>query len=114
MKKLYIPIIVFLGISMVAISQEKSSQELKGDKYAFSYSYNKAIDSYKQADKLTLDGQRKLAQSYCKMNNTAEAEIVYAKLVSEPQGVLPEDYYNYAMVLKANGMRKLAFVWINL
>jgi outer membrane protein OmpA-like peptidoglycan-associated protein len=103
MKKLYIPIIVFLGISMVAISQEKSSQELKGDKYAFSYSYNKAIDSYKQADKLTLDGQRKLAQSYCKMNNTAEAEIVYAKLVSEPQGVLPEDYYNYAMVLKANG-----------
>ena len=103
MKKLYIPIIVFLGISMCAVSQEKSSQELKGDKYAFSYSYNKAIDSYTQADKLTLDGQRKLAKSYSKMNNTTQAEIVYAKLVSEPQGVLPEDYYNYAMVLKGNG-----------
>ena len=103
MKKLYIPIIVFLGISMCAVSQEKSSQELKGDKYAFSYSYNKAIDAYTQADKLTLDGQRKLAKSYSKMNNTTQAEIVYAKLVSEPQGVLPEDYYNYAMVLKGNG-----------
>lgn len=88
---------------MCAVSQEKSSQELKGDKYAFSYSYNKAIDSYTQADKLTLDGQRKLAKSYSKMNNTTQAEIVYAKLVSEPQGVLPEDYYNYAMVLKGNG-----------
>ena len=88
---------------MCAVSQEKSSQELKGDKYAFSYSYNKAIDAYTQADKLTLDGQRKLAKSYSKMNNTTQAEIVYAKLVSEPQGVLPEDYYNYAMVLKGNG-----------
>jgi outer membrane protein OmpA-like peptidoglycan-associated protein len=103
MKKLYIPIIAFIGLSINTFAQEKSSNEIKGDKYAFKYSYTEAIDAYNSAKPLTVDGQRRLAESYHKMNQNTQSEIVYSKLINAATGVLPEDYYSYAMVLKANG-----------
>lgn len=103
MKKLYIPIIIFLGMSINAFSQEKSAQELKGDKHYFVYSFDKAIKDYKSDKQLSVEGQRKLAKSYSNMNQNAEAELAYSKLISTPGGNLAEDYFNYAMVLKANG-----------
>jgi outer membrane protein OmpA-like peptidoglycan-associated protein/tetratricopeptide (TPR) repeat protein len=102
MKKLYIPLIVFIGLGINLTAQEKSRKEKKGDKYVFSYSYDKAIDAYTQAKPLSIDGQRKLAESYHKMGQNTESEVVYSKLVTE-SGVLPEDFFNYAMILKSNG-----------
>lgn len=110
MKKLYIPIILFVGFSLNSLAQEKSSKELRGDKYSFNYSYDKAIEAYKHAKKLTPEGQRHLAEAYCKMNQDIESEIAYAKLVSLPEGVLPDDYFNYAMILKDNGKYEEAFI----
>ena len=103
MKKIYIPILVFIGMSINALAQDKSSNELKGDKYAFKYSYDKAIDAYNHAKPLSIEGQRRLAESYHKMNQNVQSEATYLKLISASSGILPEDYYNYAMVLKTNG-----------
>lgn len=103
MKKLYIPFIVLIGIGFSATAQKKSTKEKRGDKYTFSYSFEKAIDSYTHAKQLTTEGQRKLAESYRNMERNTEAEAAYALLITKPEGVLPEDHYNYAMVLKING-----------
>jgi outer membrane protein OmpA-like peptidoglycan-associated protein/tetratricopeptide (TPR) repeat protein len=103
MKKLYIPIILFIGLGINLAAQEKSRKELQGDKYAFRYSYEKAIDSYTHVKHLTVDGQRNLAESYHNLDQNVQSEVVYSKLITETTGVLPEDYYNYAMILKING-----------
>lgn len=92
----------------------KSSEELKGDKYAFSFSYDKAIDSYIQSKQLSIDGQRSLAESYHNMDQNIQSEEAYLKLMNEPLGLLPEDYYNYAMVLKTNGKYDEARKWLNI
>ncbi|MCE3297238.1 MAG: hypothetical protein K0R65_2952 [Crocinitomicaceae bacterium] len=103
MKNLLLPFILILGISIQLNAQEKTKHELRGDKYAFRYAYDKAINSYKKADPLTLDGQRKLADSYYKLNQNPEAEEIYATIISSGQSLSPEDYFTYAMILKSNG-----------
>lgn len=113
MKKLYIIIIVFLGIGSNIFAQEKSGKELKGDKYAFSYSFDKAIKEYTSVKDLTMDGQRRLAASYHNVDMNMESEDAYSKLVNSPEGVLPEDYYNYAMVLKTNGKIEESDKWMD-
>ena len=132
MKKLYIPILLLIGISMSANAQEKlnkgfkvdkpnsinfsntasekSSEEIKGNKYTFNYTYNKAIISYNNADMLTLEGKRRLAESYHFMKQNKEAEAIYLDLINLPQGVISEDFYNYAMVLKSNQKYDLATI----
>lgn len=116
MKKLYIPIILFLGLGLNAYSQgksintgnsniatEKSARELRGDKHYFVYSFDKAIDSYKNEKEISLEGQRKLAKSYYYMNDNVKSEEAYAKLINMPGGNNSEDYYNFAMVLRSDG-----------
>jgi outer membrane protein OmpA-like peptidoglycan-associated protein len=102
MKTLIIPAIVFIGLSVNGIAQEKSNKEKRGDKYYFTYSFIKAIDCYTDAKHLSVDGQRKLAKSYQSENKDSLSEIAYAKLVNTSGGISPEDYYNYAMILKDN------------
>lgn len=104
MKKLIIPMIVFIGIGTNTFGQEKSNRELKGDKYAFSYSFDKAINSYTHAKQLTPAGQRSLAKSYHNMELNTQSDSVYSQLINSASSeILAEDYYNYAMVLKING-----------
>ncbi len=102
MKTLYISIIALIGISINSMAQEKSRKEKEGDKYSFRYAFDKAINSYNHAKKLTPDGQRKLAESHQNLGQMVEAEIVYSKLITAGEGVIPMDYYNYAMILKTN------------
>lgn len=113
MKKIVIPIILFISFSLSTIAQEKSRQEIKGDKFAFKYAFDKAIESYNQSKELTPEGQRHLADAYHQMDQDVESEIAYAKLLSLPQGVLPEDYFNYSKVLKANGKYEEAFICLD-
>jgi outer membrane protein OmpA-like peptidoglycan-associated protein len=117
MKKLYIPIILFSSLCMNSIAevssykepvgitgtaQAKSRSELKGDKHFFVYSYKKAIESYTNARSLSPEGQRRLAESYRKTGQHPEAEMIYSKLIGSSGGVIAEDYYNYAMILRNN------------
>jgi outer membrane protein OmpA-like peptidoglycan-associated protein/tetratricopeptide (TPR) repeat protein len=136
MKNLFIPILLFIGISINLNAQEnaqiessqdrninylkysnvkaieKSNKELKGDKYSFRYSFDKAIDKYSNTKELSVEGQRKLAESYYNIGKNIEAEEAYSKLISTPAVILPEDYYNYAMVLKSNGKYDEANKWM--
>ncbi len=101
------------GYPLNGIAQEKSNKEKRGDKYYFTYSFNKAIDCYTEAKHLSVDGQRKLAKSYQSENKDSLSEIAYAKLVNTSGGTLPEDYYNYAMVLKDNSKYAEADTYMN-
>lgn len=103
MKKILISLLVLIGISMSALTQEKSSKEKKGDKYFFIYAYDDAINRYSQTNDLTVSGQRNLAESYRYMNQNEKSEETYQKLISEGNAILPEDYYNYSMLLKHKG-----------
>lgn len=95
--------LVFMCFSMTVNAQEKSRKETKGDAYSFNYSYDKAIEKYTGTKDLTLGGQRKLAEAYFKTGQYTEAEQVYAKIVIAPAGVMAEDHYKYAMLLKSGG-----------
>ncbi len=103
MKTLYISIIALIGISINSMAQEKSRKEKEGDKYSFRYAFDKAINSYHHAKKLTPEGQRRLAENHQNLNQGVESEIVYAKLIASGESIIPMDYYNYAMILKTNG-----------
>jgi hypothetical protein len=113
MKKIIVPVIAFLWICFNVTAQEKSNSELKGDKYAFRYAYDDAIKSYKKADVLSTEGQRNLAESYYKMGKNMEAEAEYLKLITSLGKILPEDYYNFAMVLKSNAKYLEADKWMD-
>ncbi|MFA5420000.1 MAG: hypothetical protein WC341_16220, partial [Bacteroidales bacterium] len=113
MKKLFIPIIIILGIGINVFAQEKSNKELKGDKYFFNYSFDKSIEAYTRAKLLTTEGQRRLAESYYNLDENIAAEDVYSKLISDKKTVLPDDYYNYAMILKINGKYNEAGKWMD-
>jgi tetratricopeptide (TPR) repeat protein len=103
MKNLFTTIILLISILTSVMAVEKSSKEIKGDKHFFLYEFDKAIVAYKKAKELTTDGQRKLCESYHNINKNNEAEIEYSKLISKGVNVIPDDYYNYAMILKGNG-----------
>jgi len=113
MKKLLIPIIILIGIGVNAFAGDKSTKEKRGDKYFRVYSFDKAIDSYTHAKKLSVEGQRKLAKSYQNLNQKTQSEEAYAKLTSTAGGTLPEDYYNYAMLLKSDGKYDESNKWMD-
>ncbi len=97
------PLIISAGICTNIYAQDKSNKELRGDKYTFNYSYSKAVESYKDSKSLTPSGQRSLAESYRNLDSNTLAEETYAALINNAAGVIPEDYFNYSMVLKDNG-----------
>ena len=94
-------------------AQKKSKDELKGDQYTFIYSFDKAIIAYTHAKHLSLQGQRRLADGYHKMDQNIQSEEIYATMISAHEGCLPEDYYNYAMILKTNGKYDEASKWLD-
>jgi outer membrane protein OmpA-like peptidoglycan-associated protein len=110
-------IILVLSLFFVAISsvfsQEKTSAEEKGDQLFFRYAYDKAIVSYEKAKSLTLSGERNLAECYFNMGQDANAELTYEKILNTISNALPEDFYNYAMVLKKQGRYVGANGWMN-
>lgn len=113
MKNILISFVVLFGFVFNGFTVEKSNREVKGDKYYFVYAFDKAIDKYRRAKTLTVEGQRRLADSYRNMGNNAKAEEVYAKLISAPSGVIAEDYYNYAMILKSSGKYDESHKWMD-
>ncbi len=112
MKKIILSLLVLTGISLGAFAQEKSSREIKGDKFYFIYAYDNAIDKYSRVKDLTVQGQRNLASSYRLMKQNEDSEETYAKMFNNEEGLVSEDYYNYAMVLKASGKYPESDVWM--
>lgn len=104
---------LLLGMSNVAMAQDTTQREKRANKDMFSYSYDKVINSLEDRDDLTIDGQRSLAVSYHKMNQNLKSDSVYKTFINSATGVVPEDYFNYAMVLKMNGNYEQSVVWMD-
>ncbi|PIQ14699.1 MAG: hypothetical protein COW67_12425 [Flavobacteriales bacterium CG18_big_fil_WC_8_21_14_2_50_32_9] len=102
MKKIFI-IFTCFAVGFNAFAQEKSSKEIKGDKKYFVYSFEKSIDYYSHTKNLTPEGQRRLAESYYNINQNFLAEEAYLKLINTNQGLVPNDYFVLARLLKSNG-----------
>lgn len=109
MKKLFI-IFTCIGLGLNAFAQEKSTREIKGDKQYFVYSFEKSIDYYSHTKNLTPEGQRRLAESYYNTNQNFLAEEAYSKLISDNKGLVPNDYFVFARLLKANGKTDQSFI----
>jgi outer membrane protein OmpA-like peptidoglycan-associated protein/tetratricopeptide (TPR) repeat protein len=98
---LMIPVMFLAGINSYA-QDDKSRRERKADKYFFAHNYREAIDCYSHTKDLSLAGQRNLAKSYYMDGQYLEAEEEYEALIFASQGSVAEDYFDYAMALKAN------------
>ena len=103
MKKITIALYLCVLVNVSGFAQGKSRHEMKGDRYAFLYDFDGAIDAYEKANHLTSNGQRSLASSYHKIGLNSNAEEAYAVLYKSKTVLSPEDYYNYALVLRMNG-----------
>src|ERR1035437_3871927 len=113
MKNLIILIFACIVMSLNINAQVKSIKEIKGDKYSFNYSFDKAIKKYTHDKHLSVEGQRMLAVSYHKTDQNIKSEEAYSKLMGAATGIIPEDYYNYAMVLKMNGKYDESNQWMD-
>jgi len=113
MKIKYIALSILIGISANVGAQEKSGREKRADKQVFTFNYSKAIEKYKRTKNLTIEGQRNLAISYHKVGRDIESEAVYEKNVVMALEAIPEDFYNYSMVLKINGKFVESAVWMD-
>lgn len=113
MKSLIITITLCLAAGLNAFAADKSNRELKGDKYYFTFAFDKAIDLYKRSKDLTVEGQRRLAKSYSNIGKYKESEIAYSKLVTMTDGNQSEDFFNYAMILKSNGKYDESNTWMD-
>lgn len=94
------------------VNGQKLATEIKGDEYFKEYSFFKAIEKYNLCEFLTLDGQRKLAESYRNVAYYVEALEAYSQFVSKPKAT-PEDYFNYAILLKTVGKYADANAWMD-
>lgn len=111
MKKLLLTTSILVGLS-IGLYAQKSNKETSGDKYYDYYSFDKAVESYLGAKDLSMEGQRKLADSYRHLDKTLQSEAIYSRLINNTSGVNADDYYQYAMVLKSNGKYDQAAKWM--
>jgi len=111
--KLIFMLMLLIGLGFNAEAADKHRREIRGDKYFFVYSFEKAISWYTHAKTLTTEGQRRLAQSYKNLNRYEEAEAAFATLTQRTDGVVAEDYYTYALVLRANGKYDQSAIWMD-
>lgn len=105
--------IVLIGICLSVFADNKTNKEIKGDKYYFVYSFDEAIIAYENAKNLSTEGVRRLALCYHHMAMNVKSEETYHKLVALPEGVISEDYFNYAMILKTNNKYELSHQWMD-
>lgn len=90
-------------MGFTAFAEDKSNRELKGDKHFTVYSFQKAIGYYERVKTLSTVGHRRLAESYRNLERNTESELAYFELLNLKVGVLPEDHFMYARMLKING-----------
>lgn len=102
-------IIALLLLSLPFYAQTKKVR--KGKSSYDSFSYSKAIKNYEAADEKSTSIKRELAESYYISGNTEKAEFYYAQ-VAAAKDALPEDYFRYALMLRANGKYTGSEEWI--
>ena len=112
MKKILFTFTILFAFAINSDAQ-KSAKETKGDQFYDQYSFDKAIESYETAKDLSVEGLRKLAESYRHLDKNLEAKNTYSKFINYSGVATAEDFYNYAMVLKANGNYDEVATWMD-
>ena len=98
-----------LALPGIIIGQQKGTYDkllTAGNKYYEVQQYNLAIQFFKEAEGFDVDHPSidyKLAESYRKTFNYAEAEAYYLKVLYTDQSKYPLSLYYYALMLKLNG-----------
>tara|TARA_B100000575_G_scaffold240497_1_gene203270 strand:+ start:247 stop:2166 length:1920 start_codon:yes stop_codon:yes gene_type:complete len=106
MKRKLVVFLVFNFYSLIVFSQTKDLQKdslsfIWGDYYFLNSLHEKSIQKYKSIeDKLSIDRQRNLANSYILTNNLKGALDIYEKITNSNKASV-QDYYNYANLLPA-------------
>lgn len=103
--------LLFAILTTISLTAQRSSKENKGDKYYDLFAFNTAIEKYEKADELTVSGKRNLAKSYYNTGEYVSCELIYESFINSSETV-PEDYFNYASVLKMNGHYEEADGWM--
>lgn len=98
-------------LSINSISAQKLAAEKKGDDLYKNFFFYEAIDVYEGAKYLSIDGKRKLAESYRKVGNFEKSEIAYLKFIDDYYAT-PDDYFNFSLVCKALGKYHDAGKWL--
>jgi outer membrane protein OmpA-like peptidoglycan-associated protein len=106
-KKVKIVSVISLMVCLFAVNANAQTKlTIKLADGAFEkFSWNEAIDLYSYVHEKEPDNIyviRKLADCYRNMGNTEKVEFFLSKLVDMNQAY-PEDFFHYAMALKANG-----------
>jgi outer membrane protein OmpA-like peptidoglycan-associated protein len=111
MKRLVLFVTTILAISFQVVAQ-KSGKEIKGDKYFERYSFAAAIEKYVEVDGLTIEGKRRLAESYRNTNQISKAKSAYEAFVNTSDATA-NDIFNYASILRLNGNYDESIVYLN-
>lgn len=102
--------LIFSFYSM-SLSSQKLAAEKKGDGLYKDFFFVEAIEMYKRAKFLSLEGKRRLANSYTKIGDFANSERAYCTFI-EDYYATPDDYFHFALVLKALGKYEEAGKWL--
>ena len=111
MKKIYLSL-TFLSFVMIGFSQETTKTVMKAARDYDGFSYSKAIKKYTEAQDGSLESQRNLANSYSRIGDSENAELLYSTIVAQDRKT-PADVYAYATILQQNKKYEAADLWMN-
>jgi outer membrane protein OmpA-like peptidoglycan-associated protein/tetratricopeptide (TPR) repeat protein len=103
-------VLIFISL-FSALSAQKSPQEIHADKCYERLAYKKAVKLYNEADRISVAGLRKLAESYLKLGDFSNAELYFTKFMKEGE-FNEEDIYSYAMALRSMGKYVESEKWL--
>src|SRR5699024_626249 len=102
MKRIYLTgLCMFAALTLTAQSRDTRKADEHFDKLEYVAAAEDYVDIVEDGD-ATPYVYKRLARTYFNLNNTKEAERYYAIVVTQ-ENAEPEDFYNYAQMLKANG-----------
>jgi outer membrane protein OmpA-like peptidoglycan-associated protein len=93
------------------LAAQKSPEEIGADKCFERLAYKKAIKLYNEADRISVAGLRKLAESYSKLGDFLNAELYFTKFMQEGE-FSEEDIFNYALALRSTGKYAESEKWL--
>jgi hypothetical protein len=97
-KNLLLLLLFFCHLANLAA--QKSPEEIRADKCFERLAYKKAVKLYNEADRISVAGLRKLAESYSKLGDFLNAELYFTKFMQEGE-FSEEDIFNYALALRS-------------
>ncbi|MFM7021780.1 MAG: OmpA family protein [Flavobacteriales bacterium] len=111
MNSTFSKVFVFLFFSALTAFAQGDKHEKSGSNFFAQFNYKKAIEQYEAADSLSIEGKRKLADSYRFTNDNQKALALYKQLATASTASAI-DIFLYAQTLKMTGNYEDANLWM--